>query len=99
MARKLWNHTPALPLKTAPYWNWPLAPIRTVGHLMKSWKPYGTRFLFLAVACVVYLWFSPDLESAKTLSLGWIWEILFRNIVLITIIDGGLHVVLWAKNL
>jgi hypothetical protein len=55
--------------------------------------------LFLAVACVVYLWFSPDLESAKTLSLGWIWEILFRNIVLITIIDGGLHVVLWAKNL
>lgn len=44
MARELWNHTPALPLKTAPYWNWPLAPIRTVGHLMKSWKPYGTRF-------------------------------------------------------
>lgn len=73
--------------------------IRAVGHLMKSWKPYGTRFLFLAVACVVYLWFSPDLESAKTLSLGWIWEILFRNIVLITIIAGGLHVVLWAKNL
>jgi hypothetical protein len=99
MARKLWNHTPALPLKTAPYWNWPFAPIRAVGHLMKSWKPYGTRFLFLAVACVVYLWFSPDLESAKTLSLGWIWEILFRNIVLITIISGGLHVVLWAKNL
>jgi hypothetical protein len=57
------------------------------------------KVLFLAVACVVYLWFSPDLESAKTLSLGWIWEILFRNIVLITIISGGLHVVLWAKNL
>ena len=65
MARKLWNHTPALPLKTAPYWNWPLAPIRTVGHLMKSWKPYGTRFLFLAIACVLYFWFSPDLEVRK----------------------------------
>ena len=99
MARKLWNHTPALPLKTAPYWNWPMAPIRTVGHLMKSWKPYGTRFLFLAIACVLYLWFSPDLEVAKTLSVGWVSEILIRNIALITIVAGGLHVVLWAKKL
>ena len=98
MARKLWNHTPALPLKTAPYWNWPTAPIRTVGHLMKSWKPYGTRFLFLAIASILYLWFEPDLETAKTLSLGWISEILIRNIVLITIVAGGLHVVLWAKS-
>ena len=41
MARKLWNHTPALPLKTAPYWNWPLAPIRTV-VMSDEWdKPYS----------------------------------------------------------
>ena len=99
MARKLWNYTPTLPLKTTPYWNRPLAPIRTVAHLMKSWKSYGTRFLFLAIANVLYLWFCPDLETAKTLSAGWILEILIRNIGLITIVAGGLHVALWAKKL
>ena len=98
MPRNLWNYTPELPIKPAPYWDWPMRPVAAVIYLLKSWKPLSTRALFLGVALILYFFFSPDLTAAKHLSLTWIVPILIRNLVLLCIIAGGLHFVLWMKQ-
>ena len=99
MARQLWNYTPKLPLKPAPYWDWPSRPILIFLYLLKSWKPLNTRCLFLVTALVIWTWFTPDLDAARSLSLEWIWPILVRNFVLITFVAGGLHLILWMLKL
>ena len=70
--RKLWNYTPELPVKTAPYWDWPARPVAAAVYLLKTWNPAGSRLLFLTVAIVVWTFFTPDLSRAQTLSLDWI---------------------------
>ena len=99
MTRRIWNYTPQLPLKIAPYWLWPYRPFSALLHLLKSWKPLSTRFLFLVIATVIYTFFSPNLADAKLLSLDWILPIILRNILLLTLIAGGLHTIFWAKQL
>ena len=94
--RKIWNFTPPLPLKLAPYWDWPLRPFVSLAYLLKSWKPLGPRFLFLFAAIISWLWFSPDIASAKTVEFGWIFQIWLKNMVLLTGVAGGLHLLLWV---
>jgi len=97
--RKLWNYTPTLPIKVAPYWDWPAKPLASLIYLLKSWNPIGMRFLILAAAVIVWAFFTPDLSRAQTLSLDWITEILLRNAVILTVVAGGLHLILWAFRL
>ena len=94
-ARKIWNYTPDLPLQLAPYWNWPLKPLASLRYLLRSWNPVAQRFLFLLAAFVVWTWFTPDLDQAKTLAFGWIFEIWLRDLVILLVVAGGLHLALW----
>ncbi len=95
-ARKLWNFTPALPLQTAPYWDWPLKPVASALYLLRSWSPLGTRCLMLVAALIAWAFFTPDLTRAQTLSFDWIAEVWLRNFVILFTVAGGLHLVLWA---
>ena len=45
--RNTWNYTPRLPVRVAPYWDWPARPIAAAVYLLRSWNPVGMRFLFL----------------------------------------------------
>ncbi len=92
--RKIWNHTPQLPLETAPYWDWPIKPLNSILFLLKSWKPLGMRFFILLAALLVWQFFSIDLERAQTFSLDWIAEVWLRNFVILVVIAGGLHLLL-----
>ena len=90
--RKLWNYTPELPVKTAPYWDWPARPVAASLYLLKTWNPAGSRLLFLTVAIVVWTFFTPDLSRAQTLSLDWIAQVWLRNFVILVTVAGGLEV-------
>lgn len=93
--RQLWNFTPSLPLQVAPYWDWPLRPIASALYLLKSWNPLAQRFFILLMATIVWMWFTPDLDDAKTLAFGWIFKIWLRDLVILLVIAGGLHIALW----
>ena len=93
--RSIWNHTPPLPLQLAPYWDWPMRPIASLGYLLKSWNPVGLRCLFLIGAIATWAFFTPDLSRAETISFGWIAEVWLRNFVILIIVAGGLHLILW----
>ena len=95
-ARKLpaWNYTPELPLRSAPFLHWPLQPAAITRHLVKTWMPITSRVFMLAVAYALWAWARPSLAEAESLRLGWILEIWFRNMVLLTAVAGGLHLFL-----
>ena len=93
--RKIWNYTPDLPLKLAPYWDWPLKPLAAAKYLLQSWNPVAQRFLYLAVALIIWTWFTPDLTRAQTISFDWIFEIWLRDLVILLVVAGGLHLALW----
>ena len=48
----------------------------------------------LGVAFALWEWFRPSLAEAESLRLGWILEIWVRNVVLVTVVAGGLHLFL-----
>ncbi len=95
-SRRGWNFTPALPLKPAPYWHWPLRPLAAGAYLLRSWNPLGTRCLFLVAAILVWAFFTPDLARMQRLAVGWVAEIWVRNAAILLIVAGGLHVLLWG---
>lgn len=92
--RKVWNFTPALPLKIAPFWDWPMKPVQSIIHLLKSWKPLKERAVFLVVAIAIWLWATPEMERMATIHYSWILEIWVRNLIIISVTAGGLHLYL-----
>ena len=93
-ARKGWHFVPPLPLRLAPYWAWPTQPVPIVKYVLCSWRPSGTRLIFFLAALIAWTWFTPDLDRAQTVSLDWIGEVWLRNFVILTVVAGGLHLVL-----
>ncbi len=94
--RKVWNYTPQLPIQLAPYWDWPLRPVASALYLLRSWNPVAMRFLFLLAAIITWVWFTPDIARAETISFDWVFEIWLRNFIILTSVAGGLHLLLWA---
>lgn len=97
-SRRGWIHTPPLPLQVAPYWDWPLKPLASLRYLATSWNPKAQRFFFLLMALIAWTWFTPDLERAREISFDWIFEIWLRDLVIMLVIVGGLHIALWRKR-
>ena len=91
--RKIWHYTPSLPIKQAPYCEWPIKPVACLIYLLRAWSPYTERFFILLATIAIWTWFTPSLERAATFGFDWIFEIWLRNFILVSVIAGGLH--LW----
>lgn len=90
---KGWNHVPDVPLRVSPFFSWPLRPPEMLGWIWNSWFPITERLIIVGIALVSFYWFQPPLEESRTLAVGWIAEMWLRNLALMTIVAGGLH--LW----
>lgn len=64
--RRVWKYTPALPLRLAHYWNWPVRPIAAMGYLLRSWNPVALRSLMSLFAIVTWVFFTPDPGRAQS---------------------------------
>ena len=49
------------------------------------------RVMMLILAVALYLWAYPSLETAKVWAWGWVFQIWAVNMVMMSIITGGLH--------
>ncbi|WP_298434856.1 sterol desaturase family protein [uncultured Jannaschia sp.] len=90
---KGWNHIPDVPLRVSPFFRWPLRPLEMLRWVWNSWFLITERLILVGVALASYAWFQPPLEETRVLAASWIVEIWLRNIVLMTVVAGGLH--LW----
>ena len=75
ISKATWNYTPELPLKTAPYFDWPPNPARIGSWIMKRWFPITERGLLVCLAILIWTFATPALERCKTIEFTWIAEI------------------------
>jgi len=90
---KGWNHVPEVPIKVSPFFRWPLQPLEMLRWVWNSWFLITEKLIILAIALISFYWFQPPLEETRTLAIGWIVEMYIRNLILMGVVAGGLH--LW----
>ena len=93
-----WNHTPAVPIEISPLFQWPPRPLAVLRWLWDSWFLISERLIIVGIAFVTLIWTQPPLEVTQNLELGWIARIWVRNIVLMTVVAGVLHVYFYRWN-
>lgn len=93
------NGSPIRCRKRGPLFQWPLQPIKILKYLFAPqgflW-PFNLLYALLAVACWMY--FTPALERAASFKIGWMAELYLRNVVLLILIAGGLHLRLYVTR-
>lgn len=94
-ARKPWNHQPPLPLQVSPVFRWPWNISAIGGWFWHSWFLISERLILVGVAWVSWVWFQPPLEVTRELSVGWVLSMYTRNLVLMLLVAGGLHLYLY----
>jgi len=90
---KGWNYVPNVPLKTSPFFIWPLNIVEMAKWVWNSWFLITEKLIIVAIAFACYLWFQPTLETVKSFEFGWITQMYARNILLTLLVAGSLH--LW----
>jgi sterol desaturase/sphingolipid hydroxylase (fatty acid hydroxylase superfamily) len=84
---------PEQPIKLAPINDWPLKPVKLAKWAF-GWPgfmwPYNA--LWLAVTVATWLWLTPSLAAMQTIETWWVGLIFARNLAIMSVIFGGLHV-------
>ena len=90
-ATRAWHYTPDLPLTVAPYYQWPCKPLAVARWLIGGWFPLSERLIILVLAIFSWAFFHPAIETCRELSLDWVALIYLRNLALMILVAGGLH--------
>lgn len=86
-----WNWTPALPIQHSPLFTPPFSAKKIAGYFVANWFSLCERLVFLALALIAWRWFMPPLESYSVLTLENLSAVYLRNLVLMILVAGGLH--------
>ena len=86
-----WNYRPDVPIQVSPLFVWPLRPARVVQWFTARWFAIAENAILTVLALACWAWLQPPLAEMKELAPGWIAQIWGRNLVLMIIVAGGLH--------
>ncbi|WP_282608648.1 sterol desaturase family protein [Pelagibius sp. Alg239-R121] len=86
-----WNYRPDLPLQVSPMFQWPVRPLAIFSWIWKSWFPVSERLIIVGLAAISWFYLHPALEDCRDLAFGWIAQIWARNLGLMFLVAGGLH--------
>jgi len=85
--------------KPSPLFQWPWRPLVVLKYLFAPqgfFLPYAAFYALLAV--VSWLFFTPALARTVRFEVGWIAEIYLRNIAILILVAGGLHLRLYIMK-
>lgn len=94
--KRAWNYTPPLPVRVAPYFAWPPKPLAILKWILGGWFPLSERLLILLLSLVSWLYFQPALERCREFAPDWIAQIYLRNLALMFLVAGGLHLYFYS---
>ena len=86
-----WNYRPEVPIQVSPLFSRPFSPAAAVKWFVRGWFPLSENLLVLTLALISWFFFSPALVRCQVFQFDWIAEIFVRNLVLMFIVAGGLH--------
>ena len=91
------GYEPTTPITVSPILDWPPRPVATLRYLLTPvMLPYGMFWIALAVVTWNYL--TPSMERMTTLHPRWMLEVYLRNVVLLTLVAGSLHLFLYTRR-
>ena len=93
-AKGEWRPSP-LPVPS-PLFNGPWKPLVILKHLWNVIWPYNLIYAAMAFVCWLYL--TPSLETTAHFGIGWIAFLYLRNVVLLLLVAGALHLRLYIKQ-
>ena len=89
--REPWHYRPPLPLRTSPYFGWPPRPGAMLAWFVRGWLPLSERLIILVLAILSWAFLHPALERCREFAPDWIAQIYLRNLALMCLVAGGLH--------
>jgi hypothetical protein len=92
---KIWNYHPNLPVPNSPVFRFPPRVRFVLNWFRRGWLALSGATIWVALAFAVYTWFQPSLAEWSVQAVGFM---LLRNLALILIVAGGLHLWLWAMR-
>jgi len=91
--REIWHHHPPLPIPDTPVFDWPPRLPDALRWISNRWIHITASTLFLVVAILIFNFGLLPGDKATSLSPGWILGVWLRNITLLLLFAGSLH--LW----
>ena len=91
-----WNHRPNLPIQVSPLFSWPPNPARIVQWIWTSWFFITERTVLVGLATFSWFFLQPPLETSRTIGLDWVGPMYLRNLILMIVVAGGLHLFFYA---
>lgn len=95
---KQWHYRPPVPINTSPLFQLPFNLAGVARWFLNRWLVFGENLIILGLAMLTWFYFQPPLEETKTLAFGWIAKMYLRNLVLISVVAGGLHYFLHVRQ-
>ena len=89
--QKTWHYLPPLPLQVSGYFHKPFSIALALKWLFNCWFPISERLIILGLSILSWVYFHPAIAACSEFALGWIAQIYVRNLVLMVVIAGGLH--------
>ena len=94
--RSGWAWHPPLPLTGVPVFVWPPRPVAALRYLVSRAFLWSIVVPFGAVATITWFWLQPALERCTELKADWILQMYARNLGLMLLVAGGLHLFLFT---
>lgn len=91
-----WHYKPDGPIGVSPLFAWPPQPRLYAQWVKDRWFAIAENSILLILASLCYFLFQPSLEDTKSLAFDWILLLYGRNLVLMIVVAGGLH--LWFHH-
>ena len=86
-----WHHRPVGPIAVSPLFTRPFNLGATLRWFVGGWFPISENLIVLTLAVLSWAFLHPSLEDCRTLSIDWIALIYLRNLALMLLVAGGLH--------
>ncbi len=87
-----WNWHPEVPIGVSPLFDWPPRPWAWLKWIAGYWLSLGSVLIEFALAFAIYAWFQPAMESMQSLHWHWVGQIWLRNLCLLVLVAGSLHI-------
>lgn len=86
-----WHYLPKLPVALSTLFDWPPNPIVWLGWFADTWIKPSRLWMWMALALVTWFYFLPEKSMMQTWQWSWVAQIYLRNLFLIIMVAGGLH--------
>lgn len=94
-----WNYRPATPIKVSPVFSWPIDPLEVGRWIRDRWFVLGENLVLVGLATVTWMFLQPPLEETREFAFGWIAAMYVRNLVLMIVVAGGLHLYFHGRKI